>query len=305
MLTYHRPHWGARFAGALCALGAIAILTQDVLTTHAVTIDHGLQILIIILTIAIGHLAARELRQVRILTGLPLALVAAMASFWCVYQTAGRTAASHERAMSDAAEAARLRPAAVARLEANVKMLEEERRAYAKQCASGDGPKCQGIRKSLEVYTDAVNGSQLEVQRLAPKPVGSSAHALAAILAIMPGVTATREQIAQWLLLLDPLGPSLIFELGAMLCFGVRGAPVSMPPPAAIALAAEEEPEPDPAYALPPPTRSERQQREDATREFVAAYVARHGRPPRHREVMDATGLPRATASRYLARAVG
>jgi hypothetical protein len=34
----------------------------------------------------------------------------------------------------------------------------------------------------------------------------------------------------------------------------------------------------------------------------VEAFTAKHGHPPRHRDVMQATGLKKATASRYRVR---
>ncbi len=60
--------------------------------------------------------------------------------------------------------------------------------------------------------------------------------------------------------------------------------------------------EPPPAARFQPDA-DELGERERKVTDFVRAHVQRHGRMPRHREVMQATGLPRATASRYLKRA--
>lgn len=51
------------------------------------------------------------------------------------------------------------------------------------------------------------------------------------------------------------------------------------------------------------PDADEVSEREARVTDFYRAHVRRHGRAPRHADVMRATGLPRATASRYLARA--
>lgn len=224
MTHYRSAPWGARLAGILCAAGAIAILTEDVLTTHAVTLDHALQFLIVILAIAIGHLAAGELKRFRLHTGLPLAVVAALASFWCVYQTAGRTSATHQRQATANADAERRRPDAERRLAQNIAMLAEVRKNHAKECASGGGTRCAGLQRSIDVYEAAVKGVEGELKQLAPIPLNTSATALSRILARMPGITAPAAAIAEWLMLLDPLGPSLIFEVGSILCFSVKGS---------------------------------------------------------------------------------
>lgn len=326
MSHYTRAPLGAIAAGVLCAAGAIAILTQDIIVSGGrPTIDHGLQVLIVVLTIAIGHLAAGELRRFgggewgRLLTGLPLAAVAALASVWCVYQTAGRTSAHHEAALSAERDKAARLPDAASRLDKNRAMLEQERRLLARECASGKGKRCDGIAASVEVYEDAVRGSEAEVAGLAPKPVGTSAHAFARVVAIMPGVTADETAIAAWLLIVEPLGPSLIFELGAILCFGVRGRrtlrraaeapdrpadrPVALLPGASDAHSASAPSACDRTPDVPAEGRGRPERPDDPRKTLLLAAIRadqRAGRSAIQAELALRHGVPRATLSDWL-----
>lgn len=68
---------------------------------------------------------------------------------------------------------------------------------------------------------------------------------------------------------------------------------------------ADEHPLPDPGVFAPleaPPSPAEVEQRRQMVRAFETAYERKHGALPRHRDIMRATGLPKATVSRMRTR---
>ena len=108
MTTYTRPRLGAMALGALFALGAAAVLLEDIRHSGRITIDHALSLVVLVGTIAAGHYAWGELKRWRIPTAGALALLFALGSAYCVVTTAGRTA-GHSQSLASSAEAANLK----------------------------------------------------------------------------------------------------------------------------------------------------------------------------------------------------
>lgn len=293
MPKYHKPRAGAIVVGALCAIGACAILLQDVIATQTITIDHALQVLILVLSIAFGQVAAGCFQRgwQHWPAGVLLGFVALLASVWCIYSTAGRTGAGFDTV----AEAARIyqerRPALEAKIAKQDAMLEEERTAYARQCATGKGTRCDGIKASLEVYESAVRDTRRELDGLRPVIAHPRAHTMAAMVAaVLPGVDG--EGLARVLAIFEPIVPSVVFELGAMLCFHIG---LGRRPVPALAV-------PAPVPPVKPRKRSKKDMDADKVSSFCAAYRAKHGQQPSTFDVAEATGIPRTTAWRLMAK---
>ena len=108
MSYYHRARWGAIALGCLCATGAGAILLQDIRHTGSLTVDHGLSLIVLVCTIASGHMATGEVLRLRPVRATALALLFLLGSAWCVLSTAGRQADGAAQSRTAVADANRL-----------------------------------------------------------------------------------------------------------------------------------------------------------------------------------------------------
>lgn len=130
-----------------------------------------------------------------------------------------------------------------------------------------------------------------------------------AALAAQPTALETR-QLGRLDMVPEIALPLMMLILGlALIEFGLAPAGRSTPArlrPSDSAQTSLPSIEPPPASIFVPDTTPEApekvDERERVVSDFVRAYVKRNGRTPRHRDVMRATGLPKATTSRYLAR---
>lgn len=291
-MTYRKPKWGAIAAGALCATGAGAILLEDLRHTREPTVEHLLSIIVLVGTIAAGHMAMTELRRFRLLGAAALALLFALGSTWCVAMTAGRSADHREQLVAKAQAQNRGLDAMLAERQAAVERLQLAEGEVLRECRSGFGGKCKGWQRAVAERQARIRELDAELAKAKPAvPVNATGRGLAGML-ILLGVTTPREQLERVLDIVLPFMPALFFELGSIVFFS-RGLPHGTRPPA-----------PANDTAPPPPAAREEPAREPeqaaAVRDFVTAYRARHGRDPAPREVRAAfPALARATAWRY------
>ena len=305
-MTYTKPRFGAIALGLLCAAGAGAILLADVRHTKTITTDHLLSIIVLVGTIAAGHIAWGELRALRPLRAAGLALLFAAGSLYCVTSTAERTAELRQ----GKALAAKGSNAERAEIE---RQLAQSRRWIArsledveKECASGDGKRCQGRRATLAVYQAAEKGHIADLAKLpAELPVNTKLRTAAEFFSALPYVTTPAADIERRLAIIDPLVPALFLELGSIIFFSIGlghgRKPAQSPAPVERATSARP-----PVGPSGGGSRRERErlvaERARMVAEFESAYRARHGRNPRHAETMRATGLSRAATTRYRQR---
>ena len=90
-------------------------------------------------------------------------------------------------------------------------MLEEERRAMARECDSGKGTRCDGKKVTVSTYEDAVTGIDTKLERLGPEiPVAPKAEKMAELISTI--CNRDRSTVKHLLMLLEPFTYSLIFE---------------------------------------------------------------------------------------------
>lgn len=99
--------------------------------------------------------------------------------------------------------------------------------------------------------------------------------------------------------------PLMLLLLGFAFVAFAEGEPAIATKIIATAAPANDDPLPGKTQPSPHamPTPAEVEQRRRMIREFEDNYARKHGHMPRHREIMDATGLPKATVSRMRRKA--
>jgi hypothetical protein len=233
MTTYHPPRAGAIALGTLCAALAGAVLVESAWRSGP-TLEHALSVGALVLTIAAGHMAVRQLMGLHLLRALGLALVFAGGATYTLVATAGRTAEQQQAQAAEATaqqgvrsrlEAERSR-AVKLRAEAEA-MLAKVRQAHAAECAGGAGRRCTGLTQSINVYEAAVKGHATDLARVdaglaglgAERPVNGK---LVAVAALIEAVTGTpRARTVERLAVAWPYVLPLLLELGSVVFWSI------------------------------------------------------------------------------------
>ena len=230
--------WLAIVAGTIATGGALAILTQDAIRTGNWTLEHGLLPILVAVSIVAGLLMTHAARARKPFAALGFFIVAAAATWGTLYTSIGKQAEVAGAKEIAAAERVRLRGERTKAQE----MLDEERKAKARECRSGRGKRCEGIQASVSTYEHAVAGIDAQVEKLGPEtPVNGKAQKMAELVAALTGKDKARLQHV--FELVEPVTYSLIFELCAMVAFhfafGHR-APAKVPAQPAPAVPSEK-----------------------------------------------------------------
>jgi hypothetical protein len=253
--------WPAIGLGAFFAGVTGYVLFEDVIHGASITTGHVQTLAALVGAISAGHMAWPAIRnRETIVQGAMLAVLSFAALFYVCVSSGARNAetAGNKMAAIVAANEARAREeAALARSQA---MLDEAQRDLAKECASGAGKRCRGIKATVEVYTAAIAGHNAKLAELKPMQVNGYAHAAKVLRSW--GLAVTDE----WLGLNMPFITVLISELGciAFLHLGLAHKPAPKP--------VEPEWKDEDLAPLPP--------KEDNVIPFVRAFRAANGRKP-------------------------
>jgi hypothetical protein len=311
-----KPRFGAIAAGTLCAVGAAAVLLEDVRHTHTITIDHLLSVLVLIGTITAGVMAVGFTKSLRTWHyAVALLALAAVGSVYCVVNTAGRSAEGRaiKRLEAEANNAKRAEVLAARKTDQD--RLDKKREEHANECKSGKGKRCEGILESIKVYEAAVKGHNADLAAIGPEvPVDATAKNAAAMIAPVTG--GNEAAIAAAVSLLLPNIPALFAEAGSILFLHIGLAGATWPPfrlrrkPEDVdiyaRLKAFEESQglptsPQPTPPLPPkPRKRKAAERRQKVADFRAAFVKKHGREPQPADIRAGLGFPRRASSVYL-----
>lgn len=209
--------WGSILLGIACASATAAVLLEDVWRGAQITTTHGLSVLAIMVTIAAGHLACKDLGQWRLLSGLPLLVLAIAGTAYIVVASGARNA---EHAVTRSAQimgrnADRLAVAGdVKRARADHAVAKAEE---AKECVK-IGQQCAKRQRAVDAAWAHVLAQ--EHRRAAMGPVetvnGGWAHA-ARVLAAVPGIKMQPADIEGQLVLLMPFVLVILAEMGTIL----------------------------------------------------------------------------------------
>jgi hypothetical protein len=287
---------GAIALGILLAIGTIMVLFWDVRATADVTTDHVMTLAMLAVTIAAGHYWLPAVQQRRVLLAIGLAILFIAGTFVCVTGSAGRGAEVLQRKAAAAGNINDARKDIADQLTHARADRAALTATMARECATGEGPKCRGSRASVE-YTDS-HIAILEVRRndMAPEQEANVRlkHAAHVFAFFHPGADVRR--IEQGLELIWPFALALIMELGTIVFLGFGlGHGVS----AVVADSIDTEAS---AHSL---TKGRRGRKSDpAVMDFVEQFRKFHGRTPTGAQIRtEFPELPKSTAYDMAARA--
>lgn len=279
MKTSTKERWLAIAVGICASTAALAILWQDVLIAGAhPTLDHFLMIAIVGITIAAGHLAVKG-RTVGAFIGF--GFVFALGLALTVYTSVGRQAEVADTA-SKRAEVVAAERSRVMSLRSRAEAMQQEATAkLAVECRTGKGPKCDGIRATVDVYTAAVKGHDADLAKL---PVIVNAARSSRFADVMELGGLSREKTQHVAYLLEPFAYSLFFELCAIVAFGY-GFGGRRP----VKVANDNPKEPD---VIPVPDIPDIEPSNDSkVVAWAEAWKKKHGRYPELAEAIEHSGL--------------
>lgn len=217
--SQYRVHSPAAIAGgAVAALGAIALLVRDGLTT-GFTIDHALMPIPVGLTILTGHLAGRAFREWRPVAAMFFFLISIFGSAYVVYETTGRRAEVRDTKVATAV-ADNLDRDQLQRDLARATKRKADAEAAADRETSDGGcrTKCSDWKLRAQEVQANIDSLRAKLKGAGPeRPVDPKAERVAAALALF-GVpeSAAKQAVAT----AEPVALPLLFELSAIFLFG-------------------------------------------------------------------------------------
>lgn len=290
MHPYIKPRWGAIALGSLCALGAAAILVEDVRHTGQITVDHLLAVLVLVATIGAGHMAVEEARGRHWLRAFVLAVLFLTGTTYCIRSTASRIAET--RIAKGAVAVSQNAPRRETERELDTARLAvQDAKARADKACRADpnGELCRVWDRRQKAYQSQVaeiirDMGTLDPERPADAGAKYAAQVLAAVTGTAIGTVETR------LGLLDPLIPAVLLELGTVVFLGIGlSRPASRPLPRL------------PAPSRPALAAIPRAKEPKSEVEWVRDFVKSHGRRPTIAETQRAfPNLARSTAHRRI-----
>ena len=238
-----------------------------------------------------GHLAAQAWKQGHLLAPVALVMLATIGSALTVYSAMGNRAEVRDTKVATASLSEAERTRITADLDKTTKLVAESDKWVAAACKSGPGTECKGATFIWNQRKASQKALQAELKETGPIVTPEPKAAQVALLAGLAGYDGgTVKQIVS---AVDPLVFPLFLELLAIVLFsfglGHQARPVVVATPTVEAANDDVEP-------LPParmPTQSE-------VIQWREAFVAKHGRAPRGRELqMTFAMIPKVTAHRW------
>lgn len=280
---------GAIALGIVLAIGTAVVLFWDVRAVADITTDHLMTAAMLLVTIAAGHYFLPTLRQGRVLPAVGLAVLFLAGTFVCVTGSAGRGAEVSSKKAAEAGKVNEDRKDAKEQLDVARAKREGLAEALAKECGSGKGARCKGLREALEAQESHVALLQARVERLQPAQEANVRlkHAARVFGFFVPGSDVKR--IEEGLELTWPFALALVMELGTIVFLGLgfgHGADVKSRVPLV---------PPVPANDPGPGTGSH-----DEVSRWVREFRARNQRNPRIPELQQQFRLPKTTAWRRI-----
>jgi len=212
--------WPAMGLGAIFALGTTAVILDDVRHGAEFTTDHVMTVLVILGTIAAGHMFWPAVKALRLMSAIGLALVFAGGTYFCVSGSAGRAAKVAQHREAEATKIADARKDA----EIELKKARDARASasanLAKECASGKGLRCDGLKTALEAADDQVRLYEVRLDRLQPSEQANGELRYTAELVALV-IRAPVQEIEKAIGLITPLAKALILELATIVFFGL------------------------------------------------------------------------------------
>lgn len=207
--------------GVIFALGTARVLLKDVQSPYDVTIDHMMTALVLLGTIAAGHLLWLALEDRRIVSALGLGILFVGGTLYCVVTSAARNAevtAAEKVAIEHANGVYKRAKEAFDKAE---KRYDEALQKETEECGTGIGTRCEAKRNISAQRLAEKQAAEAYLNSLPPpRPEGDGLRHAATVLAAIPGVAVGAEQIERWLGLILPFVKALFLEIGTSVFFG-------------------------------------------------------------------------------------
>jgi hypothetical protein len=223
-------HWPAIGLGTLFAFGTAVVLLEDIVHGAPVTTAHMLTILAIVGTIAAGHLAWPYLQARQYLAGLGLGLLFLAGTFYLVVASGSRNAETQNHKVEQILQ----RNAERARLDAEViaakQRWSEAQAAFAAECGTGKGRRCEGREATANAFRDSwyMAAAMRDRAGAVERPLAGYAHSARVFAALTGGDEARIEKV---LTLAMPFALVLITEFGCLVFWSIglgKGRPVEI-----------------------------------------------------------------------------
>jgi hypothetical protein len=171
-----------------------------------------------LVSILAGHLFQAALRDLKIVSAAGFLLVSCAATWGIVYTSVANQSQITETNIKAAENTNEERALLLVERKKSTAMLDEERKAKAKECSSGDGTRCAGLKETVRTYERAVEGIQARLDKIGPEvPVQVKADKMASLIAAL--CNKDQSVVKRFLLLIEPFTYSLIFEVCALVSF--------------------------------------------------------------------------------------
>lgn len=203
---------GALALGILFFVGTSVVLMSDVRSPADFTTDHLLTLGTLVGTVAAGHFWWPTVKDKNVLAALGLTLAFAAGTFMCVAGSAGRGGEAIQRKTATAAAVNEKRADAIAELKKARARRDELATQLAKECGSGKGARCKGLREALDAADSHVAILQVRADEAPAEEVANVKLKKAAeVIAFFS--RADRQSVEQGLELMWPFANALIWEL--------------------------------------------------------------------------------------------
>lgn len=206
--------------GAIFAIGTTAVILDDVRQGAEFTSDHVMTVLVILGTIAAGHMLWPTIKAMKLMSAVGLMLVFLGGTYFCVAGSAGRSAKVLQHREAEATKVLDARKD----IGDELKKAREARAVlsatYAKECSSGAGSRCKGLKEALATADDQVRLYEVRFDGLKPaEQANGELRYTAELVALV--VKAPVQEIEKAIGLITPLAKALILELATIVFFGL------------------------------------------------------------------------------------
>ena len=154
-------------------------------------------------------------------------------SAWTLSGTIARQSEGADQRQALATEVLRQRRDLTQKLGEAQEILAQHRKAQAVACASGLGKRCDGVTYTVQTWAAAVEGYEAKLKTLPlPRSPEAGDKRMAALIALLPGVTKPAAQLEAEVQLIAPTLFGVFIELAALAFgfFGFRPGHAAAPP---------------------------------------------------------------------------
>ena len=211
--------------GILFALGTCYVLFNDVTSLDKVSVDHVMTLLVLVGTIASGHMIWPQIRQIFrhpgcVVSAIGLAILFASGTFYCVTTSAGRNAEATSAKVANVVTSNGDRQRAALDLDEAKKRYKAALNAEEGECGSGEGGRCISRRKTTAARRAEIEAAEATLRAAPAERIvnGGTKHAAATLAIVLP---AGAETIEHALDLLSPFVKALFLEIATLVFLGI------------------------------------------------------------------------------------